>query len=358
MLRPLTVLICIAISSSGCSWSRNSDSSIIDYQRARTANPLEVPPDLTYKTDEELYIPNPNEAATYSGYQQQLPTVQNSMQAILPQNPKVTMQRDGQSRWLVVEAAIEPVWDKVYQFCLNNGLELERIEPQIGIMETGWLENRADIPQDLLRNLLGSLGDVIYSAPTRDKFRIRLERAPNQEHTEIYLTHSGMQEVATNNDQFAWQPRASNPELEIELLNRLILALGAKISPEITEASSTSNTVRASLAEERELTVYLPLEQVWRLTGLILDRLGIVVEDREPEQGLYYIRYNDPEFRDKQPGFWGRLFGRKQSINEHYIIQLKSSGADTNITVLNQEELPEYNRNTRNILNILYEEFK
>jgi outer membrane protein assembly factor BamC len=55
-------------------------------------------------------------------------------------------------------------------------LRLKRDDPTIGIMETDWVENRADIPQDGLRGILKKYLDILYSAPTRDKFRVRLER--------------------------------------------------------------------------------------------------------------------------------------------------------------------------------------
>ena len=55
-------------------------------------------------------------------------------------------------------------------------------------METDWSENRADIPQGFIRKAIGKVMDSVYSAATRDKYRVRLERGADGS-TEIYLTH-------------------------------------------------------------------------------------------------------------------------------------------------------------------------
>ena len=75
--------------------------------------------------------------------------------------------------------------------------------------------------------------DRLYSAPTRDKFRTRLERSADGNSTEIYVTHYGVEEVAvggttaSSSNAYIWQRRPANPELEAEMLNRLTVYLGA-----------------------------------------------------------------------------------------------------------------------------------
>ena len=63
-------------------------------------------------------------------------------------------------------------------------------------METDWAENRAKLPQDIIRSTLGKLIDSVYSTGERDRFRTRLERTASG--TEIYISHRGMVEVYTN----------------------------------------------------------------------------------------------------------------------------------------------------------------
>ena len=86
-------------------------------------------------------------------------------------------------------------------------------------METEWAENRAKLPQDLIRKTIGKLLDGMYSTGERDKFRTRLERNA-QGGVEIYITHRGLQEIypTKERDSTTWTVRPSDPDLEAELL--------------------------------------------------------------------------------------------------------------------------------------------
>jgi uncharacterized lipoprotein len=64
----------------------------------------------------------------------------------------------------------------VRDFWLENGFNLAVDQPELGILETDWAENRAKLPQDIIRATLGKVFDSLYSTGERDKFRTRLER--------------------------------------------------------------------------------------------------------------------------------------------------------------------------------------
>jgi outer membrane protein assembly factor BamC len=48
-------------------------------------------------------------------------------------------------------------------------------------------------------------------------------------------------------------------------------------------------------------------DRAWRRVGLALDRVGFTVEDRDRVQGVYFVRYVDPELAAKD-GFFSKLF--------------------------------------------------
>ena len=104
--------------------------------------------------------------------------------------------------------------------------------PQVGVMETDWAENRAKIPQSLAPQTLGKALDQVYSAPERDRYRTRVERSAKASTTEIYISHRGAYEmyVADANlrqtGRTIWQPRPPDPNLEAEMLTRLMIKLG------------------------------------------------------------------------------------------------------------------------------------
>ena len=154
----------------------------VEYKRSRQAErDLEVPPDLTSDAIASGdYMPAAGGTpvvTTYSEYvsdQSGEPTV--TSRGVLPENPQAEMKRDGQERWLVINAPAGAVWDSVVEFWRDNGVLLMEQDPVAGVMRTTWIENRADIKSDFLTNFLRSALDSVYSTGTRDQFRVRLER--------------------------------------------------------------------------------------------------------------------------------------------------------------------------------------
>ena len=116
------------------------------------------------------------------------------------------MERAGTQRWLVVKGEPEEIWPVVKDFWHELGFLIKLELPEAGVMETDWAENRAKIPEDIIRNTLGRLLDSMYSTSERDKFRTRMERGEGGT-TEIYISHRGMDEVMEGNVRTVWQPR-------------------------------------------------------------------------------------------------------------------------------------------------------
>ncbi|MBC7681725.1 MAG: outer membrane protein assembly factor BamC, partial [Ferruginibacter sp.] len=198
----------------------------IDYKSAGTVGPaLDVPPDLSQLTRDSRYVV-PGAAITASNYKvgqvaAAAPTAATSL-------GDIRVERAGTQRWLVVNRPADKLWGPVRDFWQQNGFLLTEDNAGLGIMETDWAENRAKLPQDIIRSTIGKVFESLYSTGERDKYRTRLERTPTGG-TEIYISHRGMVEVYTSQAkaQPIWQPRPTDPELEVESLRRLMLKLGA-----------------------------------------------------------------------------------------------------------------------------------
>lgn len=357
LLRLLKIAFCCLLMTVywGC-------STTSDYKKSTATQPLEVPPDLIGSTqfDEQMAVPDGNEVTNFSDYHGQ--TIQQPLskkkENILPQSERVQIKHDGNTRWLMLQGEPEMFWSKIKQFWLENGFTLKVDNPTIGIMETEWAEKRADIPQGGIRKYLAKALSVLYSSPTRNKFRVRLERGNVADMTELYLTHRGAQEVARGRS-FIWENRPSNSELEAEMLKRLMIFIG--IDKKQADTLLAEKPVsRAQLMRSKEDQVYLVVNddfaQTWRSTGLALDRLGFTVEDRDRSGGLYFIRYIDPK---AEQGFFSSLFGNKSnSDNQAYRINLLDDSATTRIVVLNNEGKISPNKTAERILTLLHEELK
>ena len=77
-------------------------------------------------------------------------------------------------------------------FWKDNGFTLAQDRADAGVIETDWAENRAKLPNDIIRSTIGKLFENAYSTGELDKFRTRVERTPTG--SDIYITHRGMEE--------------------------------------------------------------------------------------------------------------------------------------------------------------------
>ena len=192
----------------------------------------------------------------------------------------------------MVDAAPEKVWPVLKDFWQETGFIVVSENEQTGIMETDWAENRAKIPQGVIRNLLGKVFDQAYSSPERDKFRTRLERGQKAGTTEVYISHRGMYEMYVNDANMrqtgrtVWQPRPSDPELEAEMLRRFMAKLAGDQAQQVTAQGQTPKAAepRAVVSKASGTPVLVlkdDFDRAWRRVGLSLDRLGFSVQDRD-----------------------------------------------------------------------------
>lgn len=361
-----------------CSGSILPESKKIEYKSAGKLPPLEIPPDLTQPTRDERYaVPDttPRGTATYSAYSNERSgqTRTTTAQDILPQVEKMRIERSGTQRWLVAAGTPEKMWPTIKEFWQELGFLVNVELPEAGIMETDWAENRAKLPQDIIRSTLGKVFDSLYSTAERDKFRTRLEKGAEPGTVEIYISHRGMYETYTNEgkDQTRWQPRPADPELEAEMLRRLMVRLGADESRAKTMMAEGPQAERAKLTRAANgagaLTMEEAFDRAWRRVGLALDRVGFTVEDRDRAQGLYYVRYVDPETdlkTKKDDGFLSKLMFWKGSGKDspdkaiQYRIHVKSAGDNTLVQILTREGGVDNSETSRKILGLLHDQLK
>jgi outer membrane protein assembly factor BamC len=357
----------------GCDFADRLETKI-DYKSAGTLPPLEVPPDLTAPARDNRYVlpESAKSTATLSGYQAERKDqqVRPSATGVLPQFDSMRIERAGSERWLVVPEAPEKVWSLIKDFWQENGFLVKVELAEVGVMETDWAENRAAIPQGGLRSLLGGFLDSAFSTSERDKFRTRLERGADGKSSEIYISHRGMVEVyeRERDDHTVWQPRPPDPGLEAEFLRRLMVKLGAQEarSKQVITASAKPPQ-RAEIRKAADglslLEVQEPFDRAWRRIGLALDRVGFTVEDRDRQNGLYFVRYadTDAEMQEKtdERGFFARLLNKDAKVKaEQYRIRLKGEQGSTRVEVLNKDGGADTSKTAQRILALLQEQLK
>jgi outer membrane protein assembly factor BamC len=291
----------------GCESMTFSMGKKIDYKSAGSAPSLEVPPDLTTPTYDDRY-----QVSTASGVAAARAAGRPS--ELLPVNSDARLARSGSERWLIVKTTQEAAWATLRDFWTKNGFVIAVEQPALGIMETDWAENRADLPQDFLQRFTSkyiSFGNDTYK---RDKFRSRIERGTEPGTVEIFISHRGAAQLPTKFSQGAgedwqWTVVPPNPELEAEFLERLMLAFGTS-APQAAEAVTTMVNAPDRARIEKggnglsQLVVEDAFDRAWRRVGLALDRTGFTVVDRDRSKGLYFVRYSDPDLSRKKEEGW------------------------------------------------------
>jgi outer membrane protein assembly factor BamC len=385
LLRRLAIAAAV-LPLAGCTMFGLFGSKPPEYKTAaaRTAQPLEVPPELSAPTMDDRYsIPDPRAQTTYSAYSQR-PTAASTAPTgatVLPKFDGVRLERHLDQRWLVVKGEPQKVWPVVREFWIDSGYRLLRESPELGLMETDWFEDRSKIPQDIIRRTIGLVADSLWAYPRRDKFRTRLEKGVEPGTTEIFVSNRNVEEVYTNvnKENVKWEPKPVDKELEAEMLTRIMAKIaggetrvttasaplpgrrGATAAP---EPSAPSNAVIQN-SGAGPLVVNDSFDRAWRRVGLALDRVGFTVEDRDRSKGLFFVRYIDPE-ADAQAGskegwvdklkFWK---SSPKSAQPQYRIHVADAGASmSQVLVQDSKGTPETSSTGKKILTLLFEQLK
>ncbi|MDR3351689.1 MAG: outer membrane protein assembly factor BamC [Zoogloeaceae bacterium] len=372
----LGILFLAASLLGGCAGSLIPETKQVDYKSAKRAPTLEVPPDLTQITrDDRFAVPDFSSrgSATFSEYSaERVPGASAAERSVLPEAGNIRVERSGNQRWLTVQAPADKLWDSVKDFWQELGFIITTESRETGIMETDWAENRANIPDDIVRRSIGRLLESLYSTGERDKFRTRFEPGSEPGTTDIFISNRRMEEVYTSavRDQTRWQPAPPDAGLEAEMLRRLMVRLGTDERRAQAAIAAARGEDRARLAAAPDglaaLEVDERFDRAWRRLGLALDRIGFTVEDRDRSQGIYFVRYIDPEAdlpQQQERGwfssltsFWKRDPKPEQQVR--YRIHAEETADKTRIRVLTLEGGAERSETARRILALLLDQLK
>ena len=380
-LHPITPLraatLLLALSLAGCSSMEGLVSGDkVDY-RGQTvkSQPLEVPPDLSQLAREGRYQPQTGVVSASTLRPSSAASPAAAVAAAVAPNAVADMriERQGNARWLVTGLPPDKLYPLLRTFWQERGFALAVDNPEIGLMETDWAENRAKIPMDVVRRSIGRVLDSLYSTPERDKFRTRIERTATG--SEVYISHRGMMEIYVNElkDRTVWQPRPSDPELEAEFLSRLMVKLGAKEDAARTAvaAAAPSADPNTSSMLARARTSTLPataaleiddsFDRAWRQVGLALDRSGFTVEDRDRSAGVYFVRYIDPKLANREePNFFSKWFGgdKDNARPQRVRVLVKAAGNKSMVTVQTADGAADNSEQARTIIGKLIDQMK
>lgn len=315
-----------------------------DYRTSSTINPLEVPPDLTQSSIDdslkvaELSATSNASLADYSSERSADGRSANSLEKSLK-----NIQSSGDATWIEIDAKPSETFENIKRFWLNNGLKLSRVDANIGIMETDWLQNKSDLPTSGISALLSRAVSGLVDDGVRDKFRTRVDYDGQRSY--VYLTHYGASEkridesgrvIRSDNlknkgiDDYTWVADSRNPELEVEMLRRLNLFLlksGRQAAVTPTAEKKQGNIRFAQLSDGTPaLMIDASFNRSWLLLGIAIDRAGYNLIGQTRKNGLYSFE----KVTERKTGF---IIKKTERDIESYQIGLADQG-DKQIAVV------------------------
>ncbi len=334
-------LLGVSVILAGCAYFPTLDEVVPDrqkeYQKSQSLPDLEVPPDLTSESIKDtLPVPEVDETgtATYSTFQERSDRRKSEppVEQLGPAD-RTTKDRTGEVETAIAVAAPpSDIREPLREFWREHGYELELDDAEGGVLQTGWLENRA--------------------TQQRDQFKVSVEADEQAGSTVLHLSHSG-QESYRSGDELAWRARARDPRLEKRMaaeikahLDRVGAPASVETEEPVPEPAPTpgedADGAQATLLSAGEGKRYLRLREefadAWPRTGRALGQVGIRVEEEDRDRGVYSVRYeaSDPG-ATTEPGFWSRLAFWSDGEGREYAVQLTGVGDSTEIVVLDED---------------------
>ncbi|AUT59079.1 MULTISPECIES: outer membrane protein assembly factor BamC [Paraburkholderia] len=329
---------------------------------------LAVPPNMLEETADQRSLP-PQSGQTSLSTLQQVQSDAPTAAVVAPAVSGMHIQRDGTESWLVLDnQSPDKAWPQIRRFWQEQGFLLVVDQRDKGVMETDWNETHPSINDGLIRSTLSKAMGNSYVTAERNKYRTRLEAAPNGG-TYVFISQKGLREALSgaNNDTSKWEPKPNDPALETEYLKRLMATLAkndtgtrtanaaADVSPAGSQtppnaaaggaksaaaATAAQNVALAGQTPVRdpssadtsaqfsstELTLGEPYDRAWLRVGLALDRSNFTVDDRDLTRGIYFVRYVDPkDMTSAEQGFWSQVFhGRKEKVAKQYRVNVRA----------------------------------
>jgi len=312
MIRIFTSFILIIFLLNGC-FSISEESKAkpelgnvdIKYYSNKSVTSLEIPPDLTTPETQNSFVLSEFVPDVKENIVSFSDRNDDGVQKILDAPTGIKVKKDGDKRWLVINKTPDEVWEASREFLKNEGFALVKQDKKIGILETDFLENRPDIPEQSLgfiRSILGRALNQNYVFASVDKYRIRIEPIEEGKQTELFLSLTSMEEVVddrvvdpTREGVTVWKNKEKDLALEIEMLYRLMIFLGGQdVKNKILQASDIEKKISARVDDGingyAKLIFDSGLIETWEKISWSIDQNNFDLEDKDILEKSFYIR--------------------------------------------------------------------
>ncbi len=210
----------------------------------------------------------------------------------------VELRSEGSLYWLQFDKDADALWPMLKNFWSNEGITLKKEKPQLGYMETDWTK-------DLLVERFLSVFLSDQAPVRRERFRLRVERLPENKGTRVFINHSGYG-ILFDEEAVYTGYLPANPQLEIEMLSRLALYSGASEGQVDQMVSSFSvHELQAERVNDNQYDISVPGSIDFVRNKLIrtLDRMDAEID--VIDNSKLAITFNKAPELEKDDAGWG-----------------------------------------------------
>ena len=364
-LAGLSALALIISSTSGCGWLWGDKGYFRDrgndYLEATQTPAMQLPPGV--QTDKRLdpLLPIPRNVADDTNKSPDFEIPRPLPLQVAAEATDFSLQKSGDSRWVLAQRAPAETWPVAHQFFEDNGFKIIEERPQTGEFTTDW--QRFD---QLSASLAQRLSSAATNGDSETRVRVRIEPGVQRNTSEVYVVSVERAAGSTANTDFP--EHSGNIALDSVLVDQMLAGMtrdaekGGSVS--LLAAHDFDTPSRVTLNADGNgnpiLSVGTDLDRAWSSVGKALDRGDWRVEDINRSLGLYYINLAEKSQKtDDSPGFFSRLFHSAPSKEElearadRYQVRLSKVGDAVQVTVeknINTSASPEVARHVLSII--------
>jgi outer membrane protein assembly factor BamC len=359
----ISVLALLAVLVTAC-------ESVNDYRYADSSvgQSLELPPDLAgVQVESKFELP-----AAISGDDE---TAKDKI-PVLAKVQSVQLEGSGDLYWLQVDESVDNLYQIVKNFWASEGYRLNIDEPVIGIMQTEWIY-KSEGGEEESSSWFGSLFTTEDLSATQDQFKTRIERSETNQLNRIYIAHRGteykyvLRTDGARKDEINesdWNFRQPEPELEIEMLARLMIYLGLQqAAVEQQRENVKLFKPRASLlVDADESSPYLLINNVyqiaWNRVFHQLERMNFEIISSEFKsgisgEGVIFVKAPTVEI-ESSGGFFNFQSQEKEGSMKFTLVFFEETNQSTRLIL--EDEKGEFDTSPAGsqFLNLLYQKIK
>ncbi|MEA1606011.1 outer membrane protein assembly factor BamC [Pseudomonas spirodelae] len=341
-LTGLSALALIITGTSGCGWIYGENGYFrdrgSDYLDARQTATMQIPSNVDAKRIDPL-LPVPQQVATTTDKGEFTVPRPQSL-TVAGDASEFSLQKSGDSRWVVAQRVPAEVWPVARQFFTDNGFQIAEERPQTGEFSTAWQ------PVDALPDAMARRMSSGVSADAETRIRVRIEPGVQRNTSEVFVVSA--ERPAGSTADVAFTNRSSNPGLDAALLDEMLVSLARSAeqggSVSLLAARDYDAPNRVSLSEDGNgnpiLSLGADFDRAWSGVGRSLEMADVRIDDINRSLGVYYINLAERAQKpDEQPGFFGKVFGSapsKEEIDaraERYQVRLTAVGDSVQVSV-------------------------